>query len=255
MNTKTIAYLTDAHLGQKVVFEGVIGSSKMSYHFEPDEHKNNVKSIFDDIIKRGITEVVFGGDIGTGETIKWFFDLINTYKFKLSTVLGNHDTFAEVAKYYKNDFVEGENEMNYAHEDTYLKYIYLDSSANTVSTIQQNWLEEELKTTKKVVLFIHHPVLDIDTPLDKIGAALKGKDQLKDLLQESGKDITIFCGHYHMDDENTDKNIRQFLTPAASYQIDKQAETVIVNQKTFGYRLIEINKDLITSQAVTFLIF
>ena len=251
MNTKIVAYLTDAHLGQKVVFDGVTGSNKMSYHFEPDEHKNNLKSIFDDITKRGITEIVFGGDIGNVETIKWFFDQINTYRFNLSNVLGNHDTFAEVVKYHKNDLVQGENEMNYTHEDAYIKYIYLDSSANTVSITQQNWLKEELNTSKKIMLFIHHPVLDIDTPLDKIGAALKGKDQLKNLLQGSGKNITIFCGHYHMEDEKTDKNIRQFLTPAASYQIDKRAEIVIVNQKTFGYRLIEINKDLVTSQVVT----
>ena len=250
METKTIAYLTDAHLGQKVVFEGVNGSNKMSYQFEPDEHKNNLKSIFDDITKRGITEVVFGGDIGTGETIKWFFDQVVEYKFNLFTVLGNHDTFSEVAKYYQNELIKGKNEMNYVDEDAYLRYIYLDSSANTVSAAQQNWLKKELNTSKNIILFIHHPVLDIDTPLDKIGAALKGKEEIKALLQNSGKEITVFCGHYHMDDENTDKNIRQFLTPAASYQIDKQAETVNVNQTTFGYRLIEINKDQVSSQVI-----
>lgn len=250
MNTKTIAYLTDAHLGQKVVFEGVNGSNKMTYHFEPDEHKNNLKVIFDDITKRGITEVIFGGDIGTGETIKWFFDQIREYKFNLLTVLGNHDTFLEVNKYHKNDLVKGEHEMNYVHEDTELKYIYLDSSANAVSAAQQNWLEKELNTSKNIIIFIHHPVLDIDTPLDKIGAALKGKDELKNLLQKSDKEITVFCGHYHMDDEKTAKNIRQFLTPAASYQIDKQAENVTVNQTTFGYRLIEINKDQVSSQVI-----
>lgn len=50
--------------------------------------------------------------------------------------------------------------------DEYIKYIFLDSSANTIGNIQLPWLERELKGARKVALFFYHPILGIDTPLE-----------------------------------------------------------------------------------------
>jgi 3',5'-cyclic-AMP phosphodiesterase len=91
------------------------------------------------------------------------------------------------------------------------------TARNAVGDDQLAWLERELKPASTVVLFVHHPVLAIDTPLDQAGAALKDREKLKALLTVAGCDIFAFCGHYHMDDERSEANIRQFVTPAVSY--------------------------------------
>jgi Icc protein len=70
--SKTIAYVTDIHLGQQLQMDNELGDGKMSYIDNPDEHKQNFILILDDIKKRGITEIVFGGDIGTKNANPWF---------------------------------------------------------------------------------------------------------------------------------------------------------------------------------------
>jgi 3',5'-cyclic-AMP phosphodiesterase len=247
---KTIAYVTDAHIGQKIVLSGKTESGKMHYLSEPEEHKDNLKLVLDNIVKRGITEVVFGGDIGTKDSNEWFFDLIGKYNFKLQMVLGNHDSFSEVSKHYSSP--GSDVELKYAHEDGYFKYIYLDSSSNFISDNQFRWLQQQLNTEKRVILFLHHPVLEIDTPLDRAGAALNARDKILDALLQAKRETVIFCGHYHMDDDAIDGNIRQFLTPAASYQIEKLSGEIAIDEQTFGYRLIEFNGSELSNEVILF---
>ncbi|AMP97924.1 hypothetical protein AY601_0989 [Pedobacter cryoconitis] len=279
MATKTIAYLTDAHLGQKIILDKETGH--MRYEENIEEHKDKLKFILEDIRSAGITEIIFGGDIGTQEANQWFFETIDGFNFKLLMVLGNHDTYSQVNQYYKkyqyykkNQYykddqyyihpdkygdengnkqdAESGNELNYAYEEGNFKFIYLDSSSNAVSTAQLNWLGQELNTDKEILLFIHHPVLEIRTPLDKIGAALKGRDEIKALLSALQKEVLIFCGHYHMADELTAGNIRQYATPACSYQIEKLSEKIEIDTLTFGYRMITINDNHIVTTVKLF---
>jgi 3',5'-cyclic-AMP phosphodiesterase len=248
--SKVIAHVTDAHIGQKVVLGGKTESGKMHYIHEPEEHRDNLKRILDDIAQRGISEVVFGGDIGTKDANGWFFDLIAKYDFRLRMVLGNHDSFSAVSRYYN---VSGsDDELKYTDEDSCFKYIYLDSSSGFISDRQFRWLQQELTTEKKVVIFLHHPVLEIDTQLDRAGAALNEREKLQAVLLESAGETVIFCGHYHMDDDATDKNIRQLSTPAASYQIEKRADEIAIDEQSFGYRLIEIAGSEINTEIVLF---
>jgi len=243
--SKTIAYVTDIHLGQHLQMDNALGDGKMSYSSNPDEHKENFILILDDIKRRGIKEIIFGGDIGTKDANPWFFDKIKEYHFKLFMVLGNHDTFSTASQYYNNGLTDGRNEMMYSFEENHFKCIVLDSSNNIVSKTQLDWLEWQLNTPKKVLLFIHHPVLKISTLLDEIGAALRERDRLKKILIDSTSDITIFCGHYHMSDEATEKNIKQITSVAASYQILKGSTKIETDQNKFGYMLVQIEDNSI----------
>jgi len=281
MCTKTIAYLTDAHLGQKIILDHATGVMRYAQHSE--EHKDKLKFILEDITRKGIDEIIFGGDIGTQEANQWFFETIDEFNFKLLMVLGNHDTYQQVSQYYKqvsqyckqvNQYYKNElfntypdgyddehvnkhdakpgNELYYAYEEDSFKFIYLDSSSNAVSPVQLNWLGQELNTDKEILLFIHHPVLEIETPLDKVGAALKGRDEIKSLLLALQKEVVIFCGHYHMADELTVGNIRQYSSPACSYQIEKLSDKIEIDTLTFGYRLITINGQHLNTEVKLF---
>lgn len=255
MAVQTIAYLTDAHLGQKIILDQETGAIRYAQNTE--EHKDKLKFILKDIASNGITEIIFGGDIGTQEANQWFFKTIDEFNFKLLMVLGNHDRYQQVNQYYKNErrnepANELNNELYYADGEGLFKFIYLDSSSNAISQTQLNWLLHELDTAKEILLFIHHPVLEIKTPLDKLGAALNGRDEIKHILSGIQKDIVVFCGHYHMADEIIAGNIRQFSSPACSYQIEKLSEKIEIDTSSFGYRLITINGGQLTTEVKLF---
>ncbi|WP_368517007.1 hypothetical protein [Rhizobium sp.] len=71
--TKTIlAFFTDTHLGQKLVTKTEIAGDKMGYEETPQEHEHHLRLILDDIARKGISRVVFGGDIGTAHSVAAF---------------------------------------------------------------------------------------------------------------------------------------------------------------------------------------
>lgn len=228
---------------------GGLAGDKMRYASEPAEHQANLRLVLGDIARKGISEVIFGGDIGSAQAVGGFFALLSRYDFATSFILGNHDTYAEVAKYLPHaGAVDGK--MCYARSVGDLKHVFLDTSDNTVGDAQCAWLARELKPAGRVVLFIHHPILDVDTPIERAGAALRDRDQLKALLTASACEIDVFCGHYHMDDERSEANVRQFVTPAVSYQIVKRAERIEVDTSEVAYRIIEIDGTDIRTEVV-----
>jgi len=193
---------------------------------------------------------VIGGDIGTKESVPDFFELLKGYAFTASISLGNHDIYCNLARYHDSGAAEVEGKACFSHDDGVLKRVYLDSSDNAVGDKQIAWLARELSGANKAALFLHHPILEIDTPLERAGAALKDRHKLKTVLTRAGCEVTVFCGHYHMIDETCETNIRQFVTPAVSYQIVKQASRLRVDTKTFGYRILEIDGAEIKTEVI-----
>lgn len=231
---RTIAYITDIHLDEDDAFEKGIN---------PRLHW---KMILEDVNSRGIEEVIFGGDIGEPSSYRWFFDSLQKYRF--SIILGNHDRYDQVKPFYKSG--DSESELFYSFEDEHLKYIFLDSSKNELGAAQFQWLREQLKTSKQLVLFIHHPILGVDTAVD-VKYPLQGRAELRKLLENIGAPVTIFTGHYHLQDEQTIGNISQFITPAASFQI-LRAPKIEIDNSSFGYRIITVTEGGVISEVIEF---
>ncbi|WP_378177000.1 metallophosphoesterase family protein [Aquimarina sp. SS2-1] len=232
---KRVAYITDTHIDED--FPKTVGVNA----------RKNWITILNDIASRGIGEIIFGGDIGEKSSNSWFFESLTVYEICIS--LGNHDDFSEVIKYYKTNVLANPKELFYSRELDFFKCIFLDSSKEVISETQLTWLKTELITTKKVLLFVHHPILAIPNMMDK-RFSLKRREKIQDVLEQVPNDITIFCGHYHMEDHYRYKNITQFITPAASYQIEKNPKEIKVHNNVFGYRVIELLEDQILTEVI-----
>lgn len=232
---KQIAFLTDVHLGEQTPIDA--GADPIS----------NFERVLADVSHRKISEIVYGGDIGAVSSHPYFFDALKP--FSLNLILGNHDNFEEVKKRYVKD--EKRSILYYTLEDKNHNYIFLDSSTGEISKQQLEWLQKELDTRKKPILFVHHPILKVDTPVDKL-YPLKNRREVRKVLEESQKEITVFCGHYHMNDEWEYKNIKQIITHSLSFQIVKEANELIKSSSAFGYRIIEISGKSIETELVTF---
>lgn len=232
---KRIAFITDVHLDEQFPIDNHIDARK------------NLDAVLSDIADRKISEVIFGGDIGEACAHGYFFKKLG--HLSLNLILGNHDRFKEVKAHFIKD--GDRDELYYKSEDENYQFIFVDSSADELSHTQLQWLKTALSEKKELMLFIHHPVLEIETPVDK-AYPLKNRDALKSILLQFKNQVTIFCGHYHMNDEQRFENINQYTTQSLSYQMVKHADEIEVDHLNFGYRIIELDDRIISTQVVNF---
>lgn len=228
---KTIAHITDAHLHEAFPLQQGI------------DPRANWMSMLNDLADREVKDIVFGGDIGAQSAHALFFESLSG--FQVNIVLGNHDqgelnTFSVASKHGHY----------YLYEDDSYRYIVLDSSADRLDKEQVLWLKQAVRTRKKIILFIHHPLLSVPCYVES-KYAMKGRENIKKILFETNLEITIFCGHYHLEDERNEQNIRQMVTPAISYQMVKSEDKKIDNSK-FGGRLIHITPEKIETEVIMF---
>lgn len=232
---KQIAFVTDTHLQDPIATQYGVDA------------ESNWQRILADLKARNITDLIFGGDIGEADSLPHFFGTLQP--FNLNLVLGNHDSYKNIKPYF-NPGIQGE-ELYYHVDNTDTRFIFMDSSAETISDSQLEWLSAQLSTDKVPVLCIHHPVLDTGTAMDKF-YPLKNRDAVSAILQQSNKPVYIFCGHYHVNDERTENNITQYVTRAASFQVEKHADEVIITNNGFGYRIIELDGETVKTWFVNF---
>jgi Icc protein len=233
---KTIAYLTDTHLDEPG--PGEHGA---------DQH-HNWQIVLADLTTRKIDRIVFGGDIGAFSAYPGFFESLTDYP-NLDVTPGNHDTSAQVRHFFPS--VHSESGFYHSRKGSDFKWIFLDSSTDKISPQQMDWFETELRDCNQpILLFIHHPILFVDTPVDR-KYPLENRDELKKILLRHLHEVTIFCGHYHIEDETHDGNIHQYVTPAISYQIKKGTVEIEGDATYFGYRIIEIDAVKINTEVIT----
>lgn len=216
------AFITDVHLNEEYPLKQGVNAY------------SNFEKILDDIKKKNIRTIVFGGDIGNKSAHTYFFNALKDFDLKL--ILGNHDCYSEVKSSY--NVGTHEHELFYHLESLYYKYLFLDTSKNFISNNQLKWINDQLKTNKKIIIFSHHPIFKIDTIIDSM-FPLQNRDEVQKILNKSQKQITVFCGHYHMKNNGSFKNVRQITSYAISYQIKKNAMNIEPDNTIFGYIIID----------------
>ena len=230
-----IAYITDIHLDEKFTLDEGVDARK------------NWLIILEDVKSRGISQIIFGGDIGTPESNSWFFNSLK--EFDLSITLGNHDSFEEAVKYFNPGLPEGQKALYYAMESEFLKLIFLDSSTGRIDDAQFQWFKRSLDTSKPIILFIHHPILETGTTPQR-EFPWESPQQLKEELLKISNPLTIFCGHLHLMSEVTESNMTQFVTPSASVQIKPHSEKTEIEGVNFGYRIITTDGEKISNEII-----
>lgn len=231
--SELIAHITDLHLDEDFPFNHCMTARK------------RFDIVLQDIERKNITQVVCTGDIGENDGIAYFFRKL-IFK-NLTITLGNHDTFSGVSKYYNFELKCNSSKPYYSIVKENFKFIYLDSSSGIIDNKQYCWLEKVLISTKPIIIFIHHPILGLNLKVDEIGK-LTNREELILLLEKSTVEITIYCGHYHMESKLTHKKLTQFITPAVSYQIKKKTDAIEIDTSIFGYRVIELERENLFSE-------
>lgn len=232
-----IAHITDLHLDETYPY-----NDKTSV-------RKRFRKVLDDIHLNNIDHVVCTGDIGIGQGIPYFFEELKN--MKLSICLGNHDHFLEICEHYRFRTGFSSKKSYYSRVNEPFKFIFLDSSSGKIDAEQLHWLSKELNTPKHMVIFMHHPVLGLPLKVDEIGR-LKNRNEIREVLVKTSNPISIFCGHYHMDNTLAFSNITQIISPAVAFQIEKHPEIIAIDTQQFGYRVIQIDGHTISSAVKMF---
>ncbi len=230
-----IAHITDLHLDEEFPLSHGVAT------------RNRFEAVLNDISQRGISEVICTGDIGENDSLEYFFKKLSG--ISLSITLGNHDSLHQVSNYFQKGPSLTSDRLYYSIETNSHKLIFLDSSAGYIDTQQMHWLKEMLASSKTIIVFIHHPIIGLDLKVDEIGA-LENRGELLDLLTSVRSRVAVFCGHYHMESSITQKNVTQNITPAVSFQIEKLKNEIVVDTNQFGYRIIELEREEVSSSII-----
>lgn len=235
---KTIAFITDSHLGELLPTNV--------------NQQRNFDHILADIEKRNVDQVIIGGDIGDKSRYVDFFKSLEKYSENLNVIPGNHDSLPDLLAHFPNPEFPHQAELYYSFSDANFQYIFLDSSQDSISQPQLVWLREKIEGTNlKILLFIHHPIFEIETSVDA-KYPLQNREIVQQILTQQQREIFIFCGHYHCEDETGTGAISQFETTAVSYQIRKGTDNVVPHDEYFGYRLITLDHGNVSTELILF---
>ncbi|MBN1497927.1 MAG: metallophosphoesterase [Spirochaetes bacterium] len=235
------AHITDLHLDDSLAKRCGIDARK------------NIQQILNDIRSRGIGTLVMTGDFGSSDSLGWLFDLIRSLGMAHYITLGNHDevgSFREIPDVPER--LRG-SELSYTIETGDNAFIFIDTSSGVVGPAQLRWLGEQIvDARKRIVLFSHHPVFDCgNTAMDRL-YHLKNREEVGRLLLESGKAITLFCGHYHTSHMQTIGGITQYVTQSALVQVKRDSEIIELESLRYGYRTVKIDGGTIITKKIEF---
>ncbi|PID68288.1 MAG: hypothetical protein CR968_02265 [Flavobacteriia bacterium] len=242
MLIRTVAFITDSHIDHPVSKEKGVNTHR------------NWELIAESIKAHAVDFVVFGGDIGDSKILDYFFETFENFGIPYYFILGNHDNYNKLKPYIKHSLATNSNELFYTFADTDYQYIFLDSSRAHVSQFQLNWLKDTIEQSSlHPVIFIHHPVLKVNTRVD-IDYSLQNRDDIVTLLNSFDKQFQVFCGHYHTEDYSSQQNIEQYVTPSAAFQFPQATDQILFDTSKFGYRLIRLDSNTVESNVKWFAI-
>lgn len=178
-----------------------------------------VNRAFDDFEAQGVQIAICLGDLvhfhnGTEESLRHLREisnLINSYGITTYHCMGNHDN--EVVSAEDMARITGFHVAPTTVEDDEVKLIFLDASYSpdgkpygredidwTKSYVPKSelaWLEEQLNTDKRKIVFTHQ---NIDTNVES-RHIISNADEVNDILAKYGVSH-VYQGHYHYGAEN-----------------------------------------------------
>ena len=202
--------------------------------------------------------VITGDFVNNSKNIKQIeeFKRITSYldeSIPLYLSPGNHDLGQNPTKesfeFYFSNYGKGNDRFSFEYENSHfigLNSVIIKSGTNNKEEKKQyRWLKRELKKAKSsnvIILFTHYPFFTKDFEENESFSNQSKKDRLKyfTLFKEYGVDA-VYAGHLHNNAQASYNGIKMITTNAAGRPLGK-AEP--------GYRLIEINDGVLSSEYI-----
>lgn len=179
-----------------------------------------------------------------------FFEMMKAYSGKWCMIAGNHDKSADIARYSPFPIELHHGEYFYKKTVNEVALFFLDSSTDSVSKSQLEWLKEEAaKESKEIFIFMHHPPCLCGHLFMDSRYALKNWNETKSVMEEIPNLRAIFTGHYHSAMEvNLENGKKVYLTPATQMQLNPDVSEFNIISTVPGWRYIEYKNEKISTE-------
>ena len=214
--------------------------------------RKNFRVIMREIRSIQPDHLVISGDLcfedGEKKTYEWVRNILELQDFPCSLIAGNHDDSILMAKVFGLEHLLIDDEIFYAKKIGKYTCLFLDTAKGYHSEKQLKWLRRQLRNHKReLIIFMHHPPFKVGMPFMDKKHGLKDAKKITDLLQSYSNNITIFCGHYHIEKTIRYKNILVHITPSCFYQLDQNSTNFKVDHHQIGMRIIEVKRNRIAT--------
>lgn len=232
----TIAYITDLHIDE--ANPAALGA----------DTRRNWLLIYQSLIQHNVDMVVLGGDLGVGDAVPWLLNFMQGYQWHVTP--GNHDNREVLRQFYHNSETDVRHALYFGFDKDGYRYLFLDTQPDALDDIQMDWLRTYVQTELPLVVFIHHPVLAVDTWVD-VHYPLKNREEVESVLRMHNGPVTIFCGHYHLAHTTQSGNITQHICPAVSFSIRLNPDVFEPDTTITGYQMIYLDASGIKKEVIT----
>lgn len=235
-----VIQITDLHVGQE---------GEDTYFVDVRE---NFRQIIAAVQERRPDYLVLSGDLcydqGDEEIYAWIKAWVDQLGIPYEVIPGNHDDAQLMIKAFAKEADAKPDGLYFSRNWDGHAFLFMDTSTSKVQADQLNWLKNQLQQVDgDVVLFIHHPPLLAGTPFMDNNHPLEDRDPLLEILFDHPGNISVYCGHYHVDRTVRKKNLVVHLTPSCFFQIDSNAEDFKVDHYRIAFREISLQTGLTTS--------
>lgn len=233
----------------------LISDLHVGLHAE-DTYGVNVRQNFLDImskVEEGKPDyLILTGDLsfqkGNIQTYEWLKDRLDKSQIPYDIIAGNHDNSSMLAKVFRRESELHSDVLFYKKHLNGWNCLFLDTAVRVLSSVQIEWLQQELSTTDMpVMIFMHHPPLSANAPFMDNNHALLNMEEVQQTCAVYKGVIPIFSGHYHNEITIHKGNMVVQITPSCFFQIDRNCETFKIDHYQIAYREINLMQNSWTS--------
>lgn len=226
-----IMQITDVHIGRAL----------------EDTHGVDVRANLDSVLQKAVKlspdMIVLTGDLCFKEPHEDIYDyilgLLDHYNISPLVIAGNHDCSSMLAQKFGLE-INSDSEVYYMRHWNGYNVLFLDSGRGGMSPNQYQWLESQLSVDEPVLIFMHHPPAVCGVPYMDNNHAFQEIERFQEVIRTSGKEVHLFCGHYHVEKDVDVDNLHIHITPSTFFQIRDDIEDFGVDHYRVGYRLIQL---------------
>lgn len=215
---------------------------------------HNLQFLIDKISHEQFDELIITGDLafrmGTDSIYENIKKSLNSIHQPITVISGNHDNPCLLNKYFHTP-TESSNKDELYFSRTIENYLtlFLDTSNETLSEGQLNWIDTQLRNnTKNCIVFMHHPPVLCGVKYMDKKYPLQNINELQNIiLKYKNTKFHFFCGHYHAIRSYYHKNQNIHVSPSAFYVLNQNADSFDIESYQIGYRKIFISPDSIAT--------
>lgn len=196
-----------------------------------------------------VARLVLTGDLATQrrpETYGLLRERVAPWLDRLRVVPGNHDGRALLAAAFADRVTMAARSVVFVDDVGSWRLIGLDSLRRyfvhgRLGDAQRQWLVQQLRTERRVLLFVHHPPA-------RIGTWWLDKDRLRDraalaTIVRGSPVRAIFCGHVHQERRVEFAGVPLHTTPSTAYQFAPGSWLPGPVSAAPAFRVIDVDDD------------